>query len=66
MCAQRKRAERAGCDKAERWADGLRAWLGLGSFGRVCGFFGVGECGESSHGFASVARASGLGRCVRD
>ena len=29
----RKRAERAGCDKAERLANGLREWLGSGLFG---------------------------------
>ena len=41
--AGRKRAERAGCDKAERWANGLREWLGLDCLGECESCGGVGR-----------------------
>ena len=49
-----------GCEKAERWANGLRVRLECGLLGAsVRVLWGV-VSGRSSHGFASVARASGF------
>ena len=61
MDAKRKGVERAGCDKAEMWASGAsvggECFVWVSVWALWCEEWG------SSHGFASVARASGLGRC---